>query len=85
MWQRTTVTYADSTQENPHIVIYGPTCIAGATGQQGERGPQGETGPQGDSMFESITVVQGPNGTIKEIIFVLKGGNTFTIPGASFN
>ena len=43
MWQRTTVTYADSTQENPHIVIYGPTCIAGATGQQGAAGADAYT------------------------------------------
>ena len=35
IWQRTVTTFADSTQQDPHIVTSSPTCIQGAEGQDG--------------------------------------------------
>lgn len=47
MWQRTKTTYADSTVQNPHIVISEPTCINGAKGDQGNPGQSGQDGDDG--------------------------------------
>ena len=35
IWQRTVTTFADSTQQDPHIVTSSPTCIQGVEGQDG--------------------------------------------------
>jgi len=35
IWQRTVTTFADSTEENPHVVTSSPTCIQGAEGEDG--------------------------------------------------
>ena len=54
VWQRTVTTYADNTQQSPHVSISDPVCIQGA---------KGEPGGDGKSIVVDTTTLSYQNST----------------------